>query len=92
MDIFDTLQKVGDLEDPEYGRVYVEFGGFKNSKTILYHEGRWCFEDSAHKEYFKCNSFVEALECLINPPGADEWEENVKQQGEYSDNPDDVNR
>lgn len=78
MDITEMIGKIGELEDPNYGRVYIEFGGFSDSRTVLYHEGHWCFDDSKHSKYYTCSSFTEALECLVNPPGEDEWVENIE--------------
>lgn len=77
MDAKEILEKLGWLEDQNYGRVYIEYGGFSDSRTVLYHEGHWCYDDSKHSNYFTCSSLGEALECMVSPPSENDWEENI---------------
>lgn len=81
MDAEEVVSRLGDLEDPNYGRVYIEYGGFTTSRTALYHEGRWCFDDERHgNSYYVCDSLLEALECIVSPPTEQQWEENLEEQ------------
>ncbi len=73
----EVLTKLGDLEDADYGRVYIEYGGFSDSRTVLYHEGHWCYDDTKHSYYFTCLSFQEALWYMIDPPDENAWEDNI---------------
>ncbi len=77
MDIGEVVDRLSMLDDPSYGRVYIEFGGFSDSRTVLYHEGHWCYDDSKHSNYFTCASLGEALECMVSPPSENDWEENI---------------
>lgn len=82
-----------DTLEGEYGGIYIEFGGFRDWKTIGKDARGWYYHDYKHRDdEFRVPTLRLAIECLINPPDEEAWEQNKIDQEEASPNPEDVDK
>lgn len=83
MDTDELLKKLSAMDHPNYGHLYVEWGGIKDYRSVGFEEGQWYYSDGQHSlDNFYCSSLHDALECIIDPPTPDEWADNLQAQRE----------
>lgn len=72
------LDGLESLIDSDYGRIYIEWGGFRTAREVMHSdEGGWMFSDAIHPHNFHCASLREALGYMLEPPTEAAWEENI---------------
>lgn len=82
MDIQELINGLSELEHPDFGHLYVEWGGIRDNRSVGFEHGYWYYSDTAHKiDTFICDSLEEALECILHPPTEDQWQDNIREHG-----------
>lgn len=82
MEAGEVLKQLEALEHPDYGHVYVEYGGSKDYRVAGYcKEGFWYYTDGIHMDRnYRCDSLQEALRWLADPPPEWMWDDNLEAQ------------